>query len=111
MQDNYADKKQRVSLETLAERVRAIEEKFDEVASHMSIHMGTPIDGLWPAWPSLLVGHAEIARFIKKSPSAVRRYARKMGFPAWRFGRHVVSHPNLIASWLIAVEKKRRGLL
>lgn len=103
------------SLETLDKRLAAIEGKLDDLTAltgaNMQRHMGSlsMLSGL----PGLLVGHAEIARFIRKSPSAVRRYARHMAFPAMRFGRHVVSHPKMIFDWLWAVEKvrrRRRGL-
>ena len=104
------------SLEILEKRVAAIEKTLADFTArttkHTTIHTGTP--GFLSGLPGLLVGHAEIARFIRKSPATVRRYARRMAFPAMRFGRHVVSHPQMIFDWLWAVEKmrlRRRGII
>jgi hypothetical protein len=108
---------QRVSLETLEKRLAVIEGKLNELAAllttnpdgHTVTHTGryTASLSILSGLLGLLVGHAEIARFVRKSPSAVRRYARHMAFPAMRFGRHVVSHPKMIFDWLWAVEKMR----
>ena len=104
----------KATLETLAERLKGIEFAVSELTALMGVHtsrqsgrLGTY---LFPFPFPLLVGYAEIGRFIRKSASTVRRYKRSMGFPAYRFGRHIVSHERLILDWLIVVEKQRRGL-
>ena len=56
----------------------------------------------------LLRGHAAIGAYVGLSAATVRRYAKKMGFPALRWGRHVVSSPALIDAWLLAVDRKKR---
>ncbi len=98
-----------VGLEILAERLKVIEGKLENLITLTALLTEKHTTTMAPTpYPPLLVGHAEIARFIRKSPSAVRRYARNMAFPAMRFGRHVVSHPDMVFRWLWAVETQRR---
>jgi hypothetical protein len=56
----------------------------------------------------LLVGWAEIATYTRKSDRTLRRYRQLMEFPAFRFGRHVVSSPQMIDHWLLAVNELKR---
>jgi hypothetical protein len=56
----------------------------------------------------LLVGWDEIAASARKRPETLRSYRRTMSFPAVRWGRHVVSSPDMIHSWLLAIEQQRR---
>lgn len=60
---------------------------------------------LTPTW---LVGLAEIAAYIRRSPASVTRYRRSMGFPAYRMGRHTVSSPSLIDRWLVTVAEQKQ---
>jgi hypothetical protein len=57
---------------------------------------------------ALLVGWAEIARHCRKAPRTLKRYRDLEGFPAWRWGRHVVAAPENIARWLVVREQVRR---
>jgi hypothetical protein len=56
----------------------------------------------------LLVGWDEIAAYARKRPETLRSYRRTMAFPAVRWGRHVVSSPDMIHSWLLAIDQQRR---
>jgi len=57
----------------------------------------------------LLVGWGEIAAYTGKSGRTLRRYRELMSFPAFRFGRHVVSSPQMIDHWLLAVNELKRN--
>jgi hypothetical protein len=57
---------------------------------------------------ALLVGWAEISRHCRKAPRTLKRYRDLEGFPAWRWGRHVVAAPENIARWLVVREQVRR---
>lgn len=59
----------------------------------------------------MLVGWAAISRFTGKAPTTLKRYKERMGFPAFRWGGHIYSHPELIFRWLqvVDIEKKRIG--
>jgi hypothetical protein len=60
------------------------------------------------AFTRLLVGWAEIAAYTRKSDRTLRRYRQLMSFPAFRFGRHVVSSPQMIDHWLLVVNELKR---
>ena len=57
--------------------------------------------------PRMLVGWAAISKFCGKSPRQVRAYV-KYGFPAYRWGRNIYSHPDPILRWLIEHERQSR---
>ena len=57
---------------------------------------------------ALLVGWAEISRYCRKAPRTLKRYRDLEGFPAWRWGRHVVAARENIARWLVVREQVRR---
>ncbi len=95
------------------DRLDRIEKKVDKLVhltdNHTGGHtsakatlqsLGLPADGL-------LVGWAEISRFTRKAPSTLRKYARVMHFPAVRWGRFVVSDPQMIRNWLFAVKRAK----
>jgi len=79
-------------------KLGGLEAKVDALSTRLT-HLHTP---------TLLVGHAEITRYCRKRPSTIQRYVRFMGFPALRWGRHVVSSPAMIDGWLIAVAQRKR---
>lgn len=56
--------------------------------------------------PGLLRGWAAIARHCGWSERSVQRYLRS-GFPAFQWGRDVVSDPELIRRWLMDRERQR----
>jgi hypothetical protein len=56
--------------------------------------------------PGLLIGWRAIGAYMRKAPATVRNYAR-WGLPATRLGRHRVSSPALIDSWLLVRERRR----
>lgn len=68
----------------------------DLTASHTAIFKG------------LLRGWAEIAAYTRKSARTLRRYRQLMEFPAFRFGRHVVSSPQMIDRWLLVIHQLKR---
>ncbi len=57
---------------------------------------------------ALLVGWAEISHHCRKAPRTLKRYRDIEGFPAWRWGRHVVAAPENIARWLVVRQQVRR---
>lgn len=98
-------------LKILLERLDRIEEKVDKLVSHTHNHTGVHTSTkatlqslMGGAADQLLVGWAEISRFSRKAPSTLRGYVRTMHFPAYRWGRFVVSHPQMIQNWLLAVK-------
>jgi len=83
----------------LLKRVATLEKQVSELASLTANHVaGTPL---------LLVGWAEISAYCRKKPRTLSRYAKNMAFPAYRWGRHVVSSPHAIDGWLLAVQEVR----
>jgi hypothetical protein len=58
----------------------------------------------------LLVGWAEITAYTRKSGRTLRRYRQLMEFPAFRFGRHVVSSPQMIDRWLFVIDQLKRNI-
>jgi hypothetical protein len=58
---------------------------------------------------ALLVGWGAIAAHCGKQPRTLRRYVAREGFPAFRWGRFVVSAPTTIADWLVVREQRRQG--
>jgi hypothetical protein len=104
-------------------RLAAIEAKLDAVMatlmspSSYDLTAGLERPGLGPfqrialaTLPpgALLVGWAEIARYCRKAPRTLKRYRDREGFPAWRWGRHVVAARENIARWLVVREQARR---
>ena len=104
-------------------RLAAIEAKLDAVVatltspSRYDLTAGLERPGLGPfqrvmlaSLPpgALLVGWAEISRHCRKAPRTLKRYRDLEGFPAWRWGRHVVAAPENIARWLVVREQVRR---
>ena len=87
-------------------RLAAIEAKLDSLATltsqPMASHTATP-----SVEPGLLVGWWAIARYCQKAPRTLRRYANRETFPAFRWGRHVVTSPDLISRWLLIREQNR----
>ncbi len=103
-------------MQDLMDRMAVIEGKLDRlVAHHTSPHTATHSGAEatlrhlmgWKA-DELLVGWAEMSRFGRKAPSTLRGYVRTMHFPAYRWGRFVVSHPQLILNWLEAVKRAKQ---
>jgi hypothetical protein len=73
--------------------------------------MSTPstiINALVRDMPGLLRGWPEIAAYCRKAPATLRRYARREGFPAARWGRHVYADRHPIAVWLLERERRLR---
>jgi len=108
---------------TLDARLAAIEAKLDGVMATLTspsrndLTAGLERPGLGPfqrvmlaSLPpgALLVGWAEISRHCRKAPRTLKRYRDLEGFPAWRWGRHVVAAPENIARWLVVREQVRR---
>ncbi len=99
----------------ILDRLVRIESKVDRiVAHHTSPHTATHSGAeatlrhlMGGKADELLVGWAEISRFARKAPSTLRGYVRTMHFPAYRWGRFVVSHPQLILNWLEAVRRAK----
>ena len=83
----------------LSERVAALEKQVEALARLTANHVANP--------PTLLVGWSEISRYCRKRPRTLSRYAKDLGFPAFRFGRHVVASPHTISNWLITRELAR----
>jgi hypothetical protein len=108
----------------VGERLIAIEKALDVlVASHTALLRHFHTAG--PALPrgvgvghqlalrmtppgALLVGWRAIAAHCQKQPRTLRRYVAREGFPAFRWGRFVVSAPTTIADWLLVREQGRR---
>ena len=78
----------------LSERVETLEGQVSRLAGLMANHVAS--------LPVLLVGWAEIAAYCRKKPRTLSRYTKGLAFPAYRLGRHVVSHPYMINDWLRA---------
>ena len=85
---------------TLLKRVEALEEQVNELAQLTANHVAR--------MPTLLVGWAEISAYCRKRPRTLSRYAKGLAFPAFRFGRHVVSSPFAIDDWLAALARARK---
>jgi hypothetical protein len=89
----------------LLERVETLEKRVNELASLTANHVAS--------MPIMLVGWAEISAYCRKRPRTLSRYAKGLAFPAYRLGRHVVSHPYMINDWLRAFAaakvKARKG--
>jgi hypothetical protein len=107
----------------VGERLIAIEKALEVlVASHTALlrHFHTAGPALPPGLGvgrrlplgmtppgTLLVGWAAIASHCHKQPRTLRRYVAREGFPAFRWGRFVVSAPTTIADWLLVREQGR----
>jgi hypothetical protein len=84
----------------LIKRVSVLENRVNELAPLTAYHVAD--------LPRFLVGWAEISAYCRKKPRTLSRYAKNMEFPAYRWGRHVVSSPPAIDIWLRAVQEARR---
>jgi hypothetical protein len=71
----------------LLERVATLEKQVNELANLTAYHVARVLP--------LLVGWAEISAYCRKKPRTLSRYAKDKAFPAYRWGRHVVSSPPL----------------
>jgi hypothetical protein len=92
---------QKTHYSELSARVEALEKQVSELASLTAHPM---VARVLP----LLVGWAEISAYWRKKPRTLSRYAKDKAFPAYRWGRHVVSTPHSIDAWLRAVQELRR---
>ena len=81
----------------LTDRIAVLEK---QVANLMANHRASPV--------TLLVGWFEISRYCRKRPRTLSRYAKGLAFPAYRWGRYVVSSPFAIDDWLRAVAAVRK---
>ncbi len=97
-----ADKKALLT-QCILDRLVRIESKVDRLAGLMRQCRPSHTARM----PTLLTGWNQISAYVKKGPRTLRRYAKNMLFPGIRFGRHVVSSPYLIDSWLQAVHNVR----
>jgi hypothetical protein len=84
----------------LLTRVETLEKQVSELASLTANHVARV--------PTLLIGWSEISAYCRKKPRTLSRYAKDKAFPAYRWGRHVVSAPHSIDTWLRAVQELRR---
>jgi hypothetical protein len=84
----------------LSKRIEILEKQVSELANLTANQVAN--------MPILLVGWAEISAYCRKKPRTLSRYAKNMAFPAYRWGRHVVSSPYTIENWLRAVREVRR---
>ena len=83
-------------------RVENLERQVSELADLTANHTANVA--------TLLVGWAEISHHCRKKPRTLSRYAKNMAFPAYRWGRHIVSSASLIDGWLLTVHQlKRQG--
>ena len=57
--------------------------------------------------PFLLVGWVQISAYCQRSPRTISRYAKGLGFPVIRWGRHVACSPYAIDNWLCAFQKAK----
>ena len=85
----------------ISERIKALENRVNELTQLLANHCSKG--------PRLLTGWSEISRYTGKSPRMLDRYRQTLGFPAYRFGRHVVSSPSSIDGWLLAKTRWRRA--
>lgn len=93
-----------ITLETLSERLKVIEERLDRLADLIArLHAGHVTNQ-----PSLLRGYAALEAYTGKSGRTLRRYKQLMGFPLWRWGRHSYSSVSAIESWLLTVDAMKR---
>lgn len=104
---------QPITLETLAEQMEGVEKILVALARHTLTlserHTRIVASlGMINTAPGLLIGLKEIATFLGLSSSTISRL-RKWGFPTFRLGRHVLSHPLEILGWLRTVEARRRA--
>ncbi len=94
----------RVTLWTLAARVKAVEQRVAQMDSlinrHTDVYQGTTI----------LRGWSAIGQFLGISSSSARRWGKKMALPAARIGRHVLSDKEWIRRWLLIVGEEKRRL-
>jgi hypothetical protein len=84
----------------LLSRVAVLEKQITELANLTANHVAR--------MPTLLVGWSEISAYCRKKPRTLSRYTKDKAFPAYRWGRHVVSSPHSIDTWLRAVHELRR---
>jgi hypothetical protein len=89
-------------------RLAAIEAKLDALTTILTPRSHRDLTARVGGGMGLLVGWAEISRYCRKAPDTLKRYARREGFPAYRWGRHVYSAPEAITCWLYAREPFRR---
>jgi hypothetical protein len=55
--------------------------------------------------PFLLVGWVQIIAYCQRSPRTISRYAKGLGFPVIRWGRHVACSPYAIDNWLCGLSE------
>ena len=84
----------------LLKRIEILEKEVRDLANLRANHVARV--------PTLLIGWSEISAYCRKKPRTLSRYAKNMAFPAYRWGRHVVSSPYTIENWLRAVREGRR---
>jgi hypothetical protein len=84
----------------LSARVEILEKRVNELASLSANQVARILP--------LLIGWSEISTYCRKKPRTLSRYAKDKAFPAYRWGRHVVSSPHSIDAWLRAVQELRR---
>jgi hypothetical protein len=84
----------------LSARIEALEGQVNELASLTANHVARVLP--------LLIGWSEISAYCRKKPRTLSRYAKDKAFPAYRWGRHIVSSPHSIDTWLRAVHELRR---
>jgi DNA-binding MurR/RpiR family transcriptional regulator len=90
----------RPKTDPLSKRVAAIEKQLSELANQLADHTAS-------LPPFLLVGWNEISAYCQRSPRTISRYAKNLGFPAYRCGRHVCTSPYAIDDWLIAFQRAK----
>lgn len=102
----------------ILDRLDQIEKKLDKLIHHTQSSTGVHTSAkatlrslMGEAADQLLVGWAEISRFTRKAPSTLQGYVRTMHFPAYRWGRFVVSHPDMIFNWFAAVKRAKQEAL
>jgi len=79
-----------------------LERKLDQLAA--ALLTATLLPSASSERTGLLVGWRAIGRYTGRSPRGLRDYAKTMGFPAYRWGAHIYSSPELIERWLVTVE-------
>ena len=92
---------QKATLNALAKRLRAVEEKVAQLDSLINNHTGVnERSTILRTWP-------EIARFLRVSPSSARRWHTRMALPAVRLGRAVVSDKAWLRQWLMVLRQEK----
>jgi hypothetical protein len=84
----------------LLRRLESLEIEVKHLASLRTDHVARVLP--------LLIGWGEISAYCRKKPRTLSRYAKDKAFPAYRWGRHVVSSPHSVDGWLRAVQELRR---